>query len=65
MLRLVRELAGVAGEVRLANVTLDARCESASLVDVGDGGARGNGESLLYDDERDEDGPYLGGLART
>jgi hypothetical protein len=40
-LKLVLELAGVTGEVMLVNVALDARCESASLVDVGDGGARG------------------------
>ena len=63
-LKLVLELAAVTGEVRLARVAPDARCESASLVDVGDGGARGYPESV-YNDECDEDDPYFGGLART
>ena len=39
-LKLVLELAEVTGELKLARVAPDARCESASLVDVGEGGAR-------------------------
>jgi len=38
-LKLVRVLVGVRGEFKLACVAPDTRCELASFVDVGDGGA--------------------------